>query len=101
MAAKIFLGRSTVPDFFPSILKTSTDNPDFLGTATFAGFTVDFLVGKIWIEFFGLSGELKRYDQLKRSKIRLAKKFNLELLELYPRDLFPKGRLNEILGILA
>jgi len=33
-------------------------------------FTADFVVDKYWIEFFGLSGELKRYDYLKRKKER-------------------------------
>ncbi len=42
------------------------------------GFTVDFKVGEKWIEFFGLSGQLKRYDQLKSRKLMLIKKFNLK-----------------------
>ncbi|KKP47731.1 MAG: hypothetical protein UR39_C0003G0133 [Candidatus Woesebacteria bacterium GW2011_GWA1_33_30] len=63
-------------------------------------FTADFVVDKYWIEFFGLSGELKRYDYLKRKKLRLAKKLDLNLIKLYPKDLFPKGNLNNVLKIL-
>ena len=62
------------------------------------GFTVDFKAGDNWIEFFGLRGELKRYDLLARRKLYLAKKYNLNLLSLYPKDLFPKGKLQEILN---
>lgn len=59
------------------------------------GLKVDFKVRDYWVEFFGLSGEHKRYDRLKRKKIRLAKKLNLKLVGIYPKDLFPKSRLAE------
>jgi len=52
-------------------------------------FTVDFKVEDFWIEFFGLSGELKRYDELKERKMKLAKKNKLNLIEIYPKDIFP------------
>ena len=64
------------------------------------GFTVDFKVGKYWIEFFGLSGEHRKYDELKDRKLVLAKKQKLRLLEIYPRHLFPKSNLNEKLKML-
>jgi len=63
-------------------------------------FTCDFLVGNYWIEFFGLSGELKRYDQLKQQKIRLAKKLSLRLVEIYPEDLLPMSNLKNKLNFL-
>lgn len=53
------------------------------------GFTVDFKIGNNWIEFFGLSGQSKRYDQLKRRKLRLARKYNIKVVEIYPKDIFP------------
>ena len=59
------------------------------------GLKVDFRIGSFWIGFFGLSGEHKRYDQLKRKKIRLAKKLGLNLVSIYPKDLFPKSKLSE------
>ncbi len=61
------------------------------------GFTVDFKIGIYWIEFFGLSGQHKRYDQLKKQKEELAKKYNLKLLSIYPKHLYPAGKLDEIL----
>lgn len=64
------------------------------------GFTADFKVGDFWIEFFGLSGEHKRYDQLKKQKLRLIQKYKLKLIEIYPKHLFPKSKLSELLGIL-
>lgn len=62
------------------------------------GFTADFKIGDKWVEFFGLAGELKRYDQLKRRKMRLIKKYHLNLISLYPKDLFPVGKLQNILN---
>lgn len=64
-------------------------------------FTADFVVDKYWIEFFGLSGELRKYDFLKRKKIRIAKKLGLNLIKIYPKDLYPKGDLNRVLRFLT
>ncbi len=60
-------------------------------------FTVDFVVGDYWIEFFGLSGEHKRYDELLKEKIELAKQYHLKLIQIYPHHLFPKNQLAQIL----
>lgn len=56
------------------------------------GFTVDFKVGDFWIEFFGLSGGLKRYDELKERKLGLAKRHRLKIIEIYPEDIFPLSK---------
>lgn len=63
--------------------------------------TTDFVVGDSWIEFFGLDGELVSYDRLKQKKIKLAKKHKLDLIEIYPEHLFPKNKLNKLLGFLV
>lgn len=60
--------------------------------------TADFMIGKIWIEFFGLAGVLPKYDALIRQKRRLARKYKLNLIELYPKDLFPKNNLATIIN---
>ncbi|TSC76781.1 MAG: hypothetical protein G01um101433_670 [Parcubacteria group bacterium Gr01-1014_33] len=60
---------------------------------------VDFVIENHWIEFFGLAGEVQRYDELVRIKRRLCKKHNLKLVEVYPKDLFPTNHLSEILNI--
>lgn len=63
-------------------------------------FTADFKVEDTFIEFFGLHKELKRYDQLMKTKLQIIKKNNLKLIAIYPKDIFPKSRLNEILGAI-
>lgn len=64
-------------------------------------FSVDFLVkDQYWIEFLGLKGELKSYDQLYVRKLELAKKNNIHIIEIYPRDLFPQNHLSEKLEFL-
>jgi len=62
--------------------------------------TVDFVIKNKWIEFFGLVGAIKRYDQLIQKKRRISKKHDLSLIEIYPKDLFPINRLEEIIKIL-
>lgn len=62
--------------------------------------TTDFVIGDNWIEFFGLNGELKSYDRIKEKKLKIAKKFNLRLIPIYPQDLFPKSKLDKILNNL-
>lgn len=61
------------------------------------GFTADFVIGSHWIEFFGLHGEHKRYDELRKTKLKIVKKHNLNLVEIFPKDLFPKNKLSQIL----
>lgn len=55
--------------------------------------TADFVIRNYWIEFFGLSGNHKRYDELKQQKIKLACLFKLKFIDIYPDDLFPKNML--------
>jgi len=62
-------------------------------------FTADFKVNNIYIEFFGLHNELKRYDQLMKIKLKIIKDNNIKLIAIYPKDIFPKSRLNEIFKI--
>ena len=63
-------------------------------------FTVDFKIREYWVEFFGLTGQLKRYDQLKKEKEMVARKYGLKLIKIYPKDLFPKSKLDKILAFL-
>lgn len=59
--------------------------------------TADFLVEGYFIEFFGLHGKHKRYDQLMNNKLKIARENNLKLIGIYPQDLFPTNKLDEIL----
>lgn len=61
--------------------------------------TTDFVTKNNWIEFFGLAGELKDYDKVMERKKTLSKKYRLQLIEIYPKDLFPINRLQEIMRI--
>jgi hypothetical protein len=64
-------------------------------------FTADFKVKDVYIEFFGLYKELKKYDQLMKKKMKLAKANNLKVIAIKPKDLFPEVKLGEILGNLT
>lgn len=63
-------------------------------------FTADFVVDNQWIEFFGLEGQLASYDRLKERKLQTIKEFKLNLTAISPKDLFPKSKLDQILGFL-
>ena len=55
-------------------------------------FTADFFVEPdIIIEFFGLAGVKKKYDANVKEKRLLCKQLNLQLVELYPEDIFGKN----------
>lgn len=60
----------------------------------------DFLVGDVYIEFFGLHGSSVKYDRYMEQKLKMIKERDLKLLDLYPKDLFPKSKLDEVLGFL-
>lgn len=64
-------------------------------------FTADFKIGDILVEFFGLHGQLKRYDFLMQKKLRLIKKYKLKLISLYPEDIFPSVKLQEKLKYIV
>ena len=59
--------------------------------------TCDFVVGNIWIEFFGLYGEVRKYDELVMQKLKIVKQKRIKLIKIYPKDLFPKLNLNQLL----
>lgn len=61
--------------------------------------TADFKIGNKWVEYFGLAGEHKRYDQLRKIKQRIARKYSLNLVEVYPKDLYKNNKLNQLLDI--
>ena len=47
--------------------------------------------------FFGLQGQHERYDKLVKEKEALWKEKNLKIIKIYPNDLFPKNKLDQIL----
>jgi hypothetical protein len=62
-------------------------------------FTADFKVNDKIIEFFGLAGEVNGYDKNIITKKCLAKKYNFQLIEIYPKDLLPIKKLSKFLDI--
>jgi len=63
--------------------------------------TCDFVVNKTFIEFFGLKGELREYDRTVSLKRKLSRKHRFKLIELKPTHLFPKNKLDQVLGFLV
>ncbi|MDO8663680.1 MAG: hypothetical protein Q7K28_02490 [Candidatus Wildermuthbacteria bacterium] len=62
-------------------------------------YTADFLINGRFVEFFGLCGELKQYDKNTKLKEKLAAKHRIELIKIFPKDLFPINRLSQIIKI--
>lgn len=60
-------------------------------------YTTDFVINGKFIEFFGLMGEIKEYDKHVRAKEKIALKNKIDLVKIYPKDLFPKSNLENIL----
>ena len=56
----------------------------------------DFLINKVRVEFFGLIGQNKKYDQLFKRKMELIRKNGLKIIRIYPQDIFPVNKLDQI-----
>lgn len=48
---------------------------------------------KIFVEYFGLANDSPRYDRSIKQKVGLCKKHNISLIEIYPKDIYPKTHL--------
>lgn len=59
--------------------------------------TADFLIDSIWIEFFGIYGVSKKYTASADRKIKLAQKLSLDLIKVFPSDLFPVNKMKTLL----
>ncbi|RLC26583.1 MAG: hypothetical protein DRH37_11575 [Deltaproteobacteria bacterium] len=60
-------------------------------------YRADFLVGDIFIEYFGLKGNLQ-YDQKTKLKQKLCKKHGIRLISIYPEDLVSIKKLHRKMG---
>jgi len=63
-------------------------------------FTCDFVIGDYFIEFLGLENNHKHYTEVAKEKRKLAKKHNINLIELRPNQVLPRIKLDEALGFL-
>lgn len=62
-------------------------------------YTVDFKIEEKFVEYFGLAGEHTRYDQLRKIKQGIVRKYKLQFIEIYPKDLYPLHNLERILRV--
>lgn len=65
------------------------------------GMKCDFLVGDTWVEIFGLEGNLKRYDALKKEKLELIKQYKLKTIHLSLKETYSKVKLDAKLNRLC
>jgi hypothetical protein len=89
------LGERTIDDYFHSHGIRHEKEPRY-PEGNFRG---DFKVGAVFIEYFGLNGNLD-YDAKTREKIYLCNKHNIKLIAIYPEDLIDRKRLENKLGVL-
>ena len=61
---------------------------------------VDFVANGQWIEFFGLAGASKDYDNITKRKLAIVKKHKIPFIALYPKDIFPNNRLDKIINTI-
>lgn len=55
----------------------------------------------IFIEYFGLANDSHRYDQSAKTKQALCRRHGVQLIAIYPRDLYPKQQLDVKLNMLV
>jgi len=53
-----------------------------------------------WVEYFGLIDEHRNYNKSIRKKRQLAKKHKLNLIEIYPDDIYPDNNLDLIFSLI-
>jgi hypothetical protein len=68
-------------------------NFKYIGTKMTADF---FIEPNVILEFFGLAGVQKAYDEIIERKRLACNDLGLNLIEIYPRDIFPKNRLADL-----
>lgn len=59
--------------------------------------TADFRIKNIFIEFIGLKGQFKKYDETLAKKMNMWKTHKFKVITIYPHDLFPILKLKNIL----
>lgn len=64
-------------------------------------FVADFMIGGKYVEFIGLEGNHKIYDESIKRKRKLWRDRGINVVEIYPKDLFPKNKLGVVLKDLV
>ncbi|MBN2501266.1 MAG: hypothetical protein JXB38_10850 [Anaerolineales bacterium] len=89
------LGEKTIDDYlFSNDIPHEKEQPYPEGK-----YRVDFVVNDVFIEYFGLKGNLD-YDKRTEQKQKLCKKHNIKLVALYPSDLVSIKKLERKLQFL-
>ena len=57
--------------------------------------------GTVFLEYFGLANDSSRYDRAVKIKKSLCRKHKIRLIEIYPKDLYPKVLLDKKLGLIG
>lgn len=51
----------------------------------------------VFVEYFGLANDSPRYDRSIKKKQNLCRKYGIDLIEIYPRDLYPQMKIENVL----
>lgn len=65
------------------------------------GMKCDFWVHGTWVEVFGLSGQNKAYDALKKKKLQLIRRYGLKSVRLDLDDVYRDGLEHKLLKLVA
>jgi hypothetical protein len=82
------LGEKTIDDFLYKNNIKHEREPHYPE----GNYRADFLVDDIFIEYFGLKGNID-YDKKIKLKQKLCKKYNIKLISIYPNDLLSINKL--------
>jgi hypothetical protein len=84
------LGEKTIDDFLYARGIAHEKEPKYPE----GNYRADFLVGSVFIEYFGLAGN-ETYDAKIKEKMRLCQAHGIKLIALYPRDLLASAKLEK------
>lgn len=59
-------------------------------------FKSDWKISSTLVEYFGLAKDSKRYDEEIKKKQEICKEMNINLIEIYSKNLFPKNNLAKV-----
>jgi hypothetical protein len=90
------LGEKTIDDFLYRRGIAHSKEPKYPD----CNYRADFLVGDVFIEYFGLAGDAK-YDIRVNEKIRLCQALGIRLIALYPKDLISVSNIEKRLAELV
>lgn len=85
------LGEKTIDDYLFKCGISHSREPKYPNS----NYRADFLIGEVFVEYFGLAGELS-YDKKIQEKRGICKIKNIKLIEIYPQDIITISKLDKI-----